>query len=1230
LSVVFIEFHAKSFHKSTPQLDFDSLAEVNSILHKEEMLEMRRIKLCLHLLFTAVMLALGVPIALHAQDFRATLNGQITDQSGALVTQATITAINNATQQVYTAAPTKKGAYYIPYVVPGTYTVRVSAPGFEEVEQDNVLVQASESRGLSFQLKVGNVQQVVTVTDAPPQINTSDGSGGTILSQREIEDSPLNGRQVYSLIGTTPGSQFTTTNVASTTGSNGWNVTNAYVVGGGVQGYQQFNLNGTNITEQSTGGKGSWELSPNIDALQEVNVMTSTYDARFSRSGGGTINMVVKSGTDKFHGAAYEYLENSALNANNFQNNAAHIARKGSHQHEFGATIGGPVVRGKVLFFGSYEGFRQGFANTTLESVPTAAMRPTNGNGADFSGTGYTVYDPNTTVCSVAGGSIGSCPGSAYTRTPFQDNTIPAKRINSIGAAVLNLYPLPNTNKTSVQSNYIANTPATYSYDQEMARVDYSISNATRLYSLFASQSGKQFQSSNGFPSPAEYGSINVRHHQITASQDVTHTFSPTMMLDVKASLARYSLASPDGDFANPVSPSTLGLTLPSVPTTSLKQMPEFTTSQFYPQVVGNVLASGTYDDISLNGDITKQWGNHALHFGGEYHYLDHATPGQAGHADGAFTFGTFATQNNPLVRKGTDGFDIADMLLGYPASGGVDWNKNDLTYFPTWALYAQDDWKATRRLSLNIGVRYDVTVGARARQHGLNRGFCLECVNPETNNATFQSNLAADSSALSIAGVTPSSLSTVYGGILFAGENGQPDGGYNTQFTNVGPRFGFAYQVDPKTVIRGGYGIMYLMGLENGTYSGSSQTTSYVASLNGNITPTNYFASGTPFPNGVQSPLGAAGGLLTGIGNSQSLDFPQRKIPMTNLVSLGFQRELPDQMTLDVKYSGNIAYRLRTSTTLNPVSLTQLQQAQADPNYFNQLVSNPYYGVLPSTSTVGSSSSISALSLMHAYSAFGQVSWDAAPLGKNIYNGLEAKLDKRIGGPDALTFQLAYTYSKTMNATSYTNSWPYQDSTVRYEISPYDRTQVFTLASQWNLPIGRGQHFFSTPNRVVGELIDGWEFSSILSAQTGQPVGLNTGYYYDCNHSFAPKGGSSLKGWIYNDYSSGNSLGCYAAIPQYHLRNLPDRISTVRTPTEPNFDASMQKSFELYGRSMLVFRVDAFNLTNSVLFPSPDTNPADGAPVRTATGGYTGYGTVSQTQQNLPRVLQFALKLKF
>jgi hypothetical protein len=1179
-----------------------------------------------------LLLLFGLCRTLGAQEFRATLTGVVTDESGAVMGKASVLAVNNATQQTYKATTTKQGTYYIPYVIPGNYTVRVSVDGFRTEVQDDVLIQASEYRGLNFMLHLGSVSETVTVTDAPPLLNTASGSGGTIISQQELESSPLNGREVYSLLSTTPSTQYVTTNVAGTT-SNSYSVTNSYVVGGGMEGYQQFSLNGTNITEQSTGGAGSWEFSPNVDALQEVNVMTSTYDARYGRTGSGTVNMVVKNGTNRFHGNLYEYIENTVFNANNFENNLSGITRKATHQNQFGATLGGPVVRDKVFFFASYEGYRQSLPDTTLTSVPQAYMHPASNGDVNFTASGYTVYDPTTTYCTVAGGTLGNCSGT-YARQPFANDTIPASRINPIGAAVLNLYPLPNINTTSLENNYIANTPEQLSWDQEMARVDYNTSPNMRWYSLFATQHGTQFDNSSGFTGIAENGSINVIHDQYTAAQDLTWTLSPTLLLDARASFARYFLSSPNGEFSNAEAPGTIGLTMPSIPTSSLKDLPEFTTSQFYPQVVGNVLTSGTYDDIGFNADLTKELGPHAIHFGGEYHHFDHGTPGQAGYANGEFEFGTTYTQNNPITRNATtginDGFDVGDMLLGNPLNGGVQWNPQTFTYYPSWALYFQDDWRATKNLTLNIGIRYDVQVGARARGNAINRGMCLTCVNPVSSNSTYQANLAASASALTAAGIDTSNLSTVTGGIEFAGANGQPSTAYNTQWNNIAPRLGFAWQIDPLTVVRGGYGIMYSFGLENGTYSGFDETTNYDGSNNGGLTSSGYFASGTPFPNGAQAPAGAAGGLETSIGNSQSLDFPQRKIPYSHMASLGIQRALPDQMTLDVRYAGNFAYHLRTSTTLNAVSRQQLNQAIADPNYFDKLVPNPYYGVLPATSTIGSAPTIKALTLMQPYSEFGEVQWDAAPLGRNLYDALEVKLDKRIGGPDQLAFQLAYTWSKTMTGNSFTNSYPYEDPTVRYEVSPYDRTQIFSLSDQWHLPIGRGQRLLANPGKILGGFINRWQFDSILSVQAGFPVSLNTSYYDNCNHSFTPNGGPSLSHYIYNDYSSGNALGCFASIPEYQLKNLPDRVSTLRQPSAPNLDATLQKTFPITEKYNLTFRADAFNLTNSVLFPGPDDNPADGQPVCAANGSCTGFGTVALDQQNNPRILQFALKLAF
>lgn len=1169
---------------------------------------------------------------LRAQEFRATLTGVVTDESGALMAKANVLAINNATQQTYKSETNNKGTYYIPYVIPGNYTIKVSAQGFDTQVQDNVLVQASEYRGVNVTMHVGSVSQSVTVTDAPPLLNTASGSGSTVLSQQEIESAPLQGRQIYSLLGTTPSTQYTTTNVAGST-ANSYAVTNAYVVGGGVGGYQQFTLNGTNITAQSTGGAGEWEFSPNVDALQEVSVMTNTYDARYGRTGNGTIDMVVKNGTNHFHGNIYEYIENTVFNANSFTNNESGAKRQATRQNQFGGTIGGPVLKDKVFFFGSYEGYRQDLPDTLLTSVPTAAMRPTNGNGADLSGSGYTIYDPETTTCTVAGGTLGNCAGNAYTRTAFANNIIPAARINAIGAAVLNLYPLPNLNTTSPSSNYLANTPEQTNWDQEMVRVDYNTSPTMRWYSLFTKQHGTQYQNDNGFTGIAEYGSINALHDQYTAAQDFTWTISPSMLLDVKGSFSRYFLSSPNGNFSEGQAPGTIGLTMPQIPTSTLSTLPEFTTSQYYPQVVGNVLTSGTYDDVGLAVDLTKEWGQHAFHFGGDVHHFDHGTPGQAGYANGTFGFGTTFTQKNPNeASRTTDGFDIGDMLLGDPASGGVQWNPQTFTSYPAWDVYAQDDWRIRKNLTLNIGIRYDVQYGAEARGNGINRGFCTTCVNSVSSNSTYQANLASASAALTTAGIDTTALQSVYGGIQFAGANGQPNRAYNTQWNNFAPRFGFAWQLDPKTVVRGGYGMMWSFGLENGTYTGFDETTSYNDSNNGGLTSTGYFANGNPFPNGAQEPAGAAGGDQTAIGNSVSMDFPQRRIPYSHMASLGFQRALPDQMTLDVRYAGDYAYNVRVSDVLNPINSTQLQKAIADSNYLDQLVPNPYYGVLPATSTIGKSSTINALTLMQPYSAFGEVAWDAAPLGRNLYSALEVKLDKRLGGPEQLAFQLAYTWSKTMTASSYTNSWPYQDPKLRYQIGPDDRTNIFSFTSQLHLPIGKGQRFFSGVNNFVNEAIGGWQLSSILSAEGGFPVSLDNSYNYDCDHSFRPEGGTSLKTYMYNDYESGASLGCYASLAsKYSLKTLGGRTSQIRNPTEPNLDATLQKTFAIKEGYNLIFRADAFNLTNSVLFPGPDDNPSDGAPkLNPATGGYTGYGTVSLTQQNNPRILQFALKLGF
>jgi Carboxypeptidase regulatory-like domain len=1022
---------------------------------------MKRLAVSLFLLASA----LFDPSGLWAQEFRATLSGTVSDSTGAMVKQAHVEAINPESGETYKAETNSSGTYFIPYVLPGTYKVMVSANGFKPRIQENVVLDAGTARGFNVALEIGNSSSSVTVTDTIPLLDTANGSGGTILTGEEINAAPLNGRQVYMLLGTTPGSQFTvnTFGPGKNSGTRGWDVANNYVLGGGVQGQQQFTLNGTNITLQNNGKAGTWQIAPNADALQEANVMTTTYDARYGRTGGGTVNMVVKAGTNAFHGTLYDYLENGAFNANDFENNLGGQPRQNLHQQQYGGTIGGPILKNKLFFFGSFEGYKETLPLTTLTSVPLTNFRTASSNGANFNGTGYTVFDPNTTVCASPGGSIGNCAGNKYTRTMFPNNTIPASRINPIGQTLLNYYPEPNL--AGQTNNYIANTPDQYWYAQPMVRGDYNSSDKTRWYALFAFQRGEEQRSNNGFLGVAEAGAVQHWRQNLTASVDMTHVFTPSLLGDFKISFTRFLDLENTGLFSAAVDPASIGLNMPIVPTTTLRDIPSFTMSQTYVQVGSNTVSNNVYNNITIDGDITKTLRNHTFHFGGQVGLFQYANPLSVGAADGTFAFGTANTQYNPLTRNSVpgvlDGDPLGDLLLGDPASGSVAWNHTEFESYPIFSFYAQDDWKVTPRLTLNLGLRYDVEFGAKERYNQLNSGFCTTCANPIAG----QINYTAANAALAPYNL---SLNSATGGLQFAGLNGQPRSPYNTDWSNVGPRAGFAYSLKDKTVIRGGWGLFYGVGGQLGSSNGFNQSTSYVASNNGGVTPLNSFAGGNPYPNGVQQPQGSAQGLLTALASPLSIDFPGRRLPRSQEVSIGIQRQLPKGLVLDLHYSGNFTSRLATSVGLNStLTMAQLQQAIANPNFLTQQVPNPYYGLpgIPSSSSLGSSKTVAREILLLPYSQYnGRVTDTNDPLGTESYNGLEVKLSRRFYGQSrGLNLQVAYTYSKTMESLGFENTYPYQDTNYCIRFHP------LTAPTCWLLPVSgispsEGGHGLSHP----------------------------------------------------------------------------------------------------------------------------------------------------------------------
>lgn len=1299
----------------------------------------------------------GSPQCSQAQEFRATLTGQVTDPDGRVVDKATITAVNNETGSTYSAETSNAGVYYIPYVVPGTYTVKATAVGFKTAIQDKVLLRAGKYFAQNFKLQVGAAHETVEVKDEPPMIETANGSGGTILDERTLQNVPVSGRQVYMLIGTVPGSQFTQTQFGpgGFSGTRGWDNTNQYIIGGGVNpqgqdnagntgGFNQFTLNGTNITQQisyGNQGAGTWNISPTLDSIQEVNVMTDTYDARYGRTTGGTVNLVTKNGTNTFHGELFENYKDGGLFDANTNTNVYITGLKTQRQveNQFGGTIGGPVLKNKLWFFFSFEGYRQSILNTVTANVPPAYLRPgfngnpdvdfglvktmdpgyldTQGNQADpYVLYGLTLYQPGDStnpsnpynaICSPSlstGGPPGTCGNSTnliqyvfpYSGGTGNGSLVPAAQINNTAKLMLqaDYIPLPNIGGAEnyvggfgEPANFFAAAPDYYSYNQPIIRVDYDTSNKTKWYSFFGWQRGHESRSNNGLKGLLANGNYFERESW-QASQDMTHTFSSTLLGDFKLSFSRFQNRNPNGVFADAKPPSTLGLTMPLPPVTRLQTTPEMNgiltnSSSGNGTIFGNQNDLEASTNVALDADFTKSKGAHNIHFGGGISYYTYGNPINGtvtNNANGAFGFTGQWTQFDPLNANcyqpstfsnlgsgcsgpyAPNGSGWADFLLGLPGNGHVNWNDSLFDYQPVWNLYAQDDWKVTHRLTLNLGLRYDVQIGLQERYNELPRGFCATCMNPITGDGIYQANVAnaANIAAWTAAGITVPPR--VLGGIVVAGQNGQPRNAYDTDWKNIAPRIGFAFAINPKTVVRGGWGYMYGGGLEGGAPIGYQQTTNYLASTNagtdpnqGGATPgspsAGPYGAGTPFPAsaayplGLLPPVGAAGVALAGVGSGgNTVDTPKRLIPRTQVMTLGFQRELPGKIALDAHFAANYTSRLRALLWYNgTITYAQLQYALAQgSSVYSKQVPNPYYGVFSESypGGCGQSPTIQALALLLPFSQYCGTDGSAppvgeynAPIGKNWYNALEVKLSKHTS--HGLTFNVAYTYSKNMDGSGYQNGYPYQDANLVHWISQFDRIHVLAVTGVYDFPLGRGKTFLSTAPRALDYAVGGWTLGWTFAAQSGTPVSLNQGFDYSCG--FAPPSGTSVKQWLNPKLTSSS---CFTSVPhiggsQYTYNVTPSVTSQVRNPTVPNLDLSLQKSFKVTERVSFSLRGEAFNALNSVLLGGPDNDPTHGPAslfhnTTTNRSYWTGFGTVSPNQLNFPRNLRVSGKITF
>jgi hypothetical protein len=1206
--------------------------------------------------------------ALLAQDFRATLTGQVTDPTGSVIPGALVKTLNLATNEAKEARTTAEGLYTVPYLEPGMYTVEISAQGFDTLKRENLTLEVAQRMDLPVRLQVGAASTEITVSGQQELTDSGDANRGLVFDPIKVQEYPLNGRQTYMLMDLTPGVMFMETTFGPTgySGTRAWDVSSAYKINGAREGFNNlFLLNGAPISDN----QGTWQFAPTVDAVQEFKVMTSTYDAAYGRVAGGVVNSTIKSGGNKWHGDIYDYWRNVVLDANFFQNNltvdpkTGKSAPKGYHNwHQFGGVVGGPVRKDRDFIFASYEGLQEVVPQPAQTTTVPMEIR----DGQNFGLYGMTIYDPLTRHACGSSSSEhcpGSSNGSQYWENPFPGDAIPQSRISPIGKKILSYFPAPDGGGfNQISNNYVANhNEGRYWYNQEILRWDHVFGPRAKLYGMYTEFHGYEYRSSIGFAKPLATGNTDNNRTDNNAILGYTHIISPSIVLDVPASYGRFTQWTPgyndqSSNFTatGPLDGNGFGMTgMIHAPTVSTDRMPNISIGGFGGPVFGNGSYSwAPYNQWNIRPNVTVTRGRHTIRTGFEMNYVAKGAV-SPGAAWGTLSFGSGWTRQASDIVLGGDTTStynsVATLLLGFADGGSIANNQSSYTSRPYYGTYVQDDWKVSPRLTVNLELRYDVQPAWIERFNRRNAGFDMTAVNPVSaqvlaawaaDKAAYDATLKPDSHGELLP--YPAVPTALYGKWEFEGQNGWPRRLYDTDWTNLAPRFGFAYKVQNKTVIRGGVGVYYQTTTQDGTTNGLSQSTSLIVSNDNNATlaacdnarcqngpPTGPYSLVQPFPQGIATPLGASGGFNTAIGNSVGFDPRHYKVPRTYQYSLGFQRQLPRSIVADISFSGNLAiygaYGLDQNWPAGQAGLDLYARAIQDSNFFTRTVANPFYGILPITSSAGASPSQNAQSLMGYYPL-----WDGG-MTNNLVQGqdfrsdaLHVRIEQRsFGNVDratgVLTWVLSETFSKELSHIGRQDySW---DTTqpLYYELDSADRTHSFSFSGVWDVPMGKGRYFLNTKNKVADAILGGWRADWIGKYTSGAPMGWPHNINY-CGQWTAPDMRWPDGTFGKNQYHwFNNNAKCYANYPAYVQSWLPNRFGNIRQPAAPTYNIAIAKNYFFHERYRLQFRGEAFNLSNTPLRSIASTS-------------FTSqqFGQIAQSQNNFPRNVQLALKLYF
>ena len=1100
-----------------------------------------------------------------AQTFHGGIRGRVVDAAG-LPVVVPLELTNELTGLERVTESNDTGEYAFPSVLPGDYRLRASAPGFKRYERRALRIGTQTFLTIDIALEVGGVTELVTVDAAAPLVVSSNASVSTLVDRTALGLLPSAGRNVFIMAAMTP--TVLATGDAQFVRQQDQSNSSLISLGGGPRRNNSYVLDGVPIVDILNRAT----LIPNVQAVEEMRVQLSAYDAEIGRTSGGVFNTTARSGTNEWHGTAlYQNRPDRAVGRLFFaeKNN---IPNPDTYYHLYGGGVGGPIRRGRTFFWASTEGYRTSTARNTVLVLPTDAERR-----GDFSQSGVTIYDPLTTRPDPGR------PGQ-FIRDPFPNNQVPATRLSPVSQALLRYVPMPTSGKSRPAVAQIVDRA-----DQITGKITHRWTDrltSTGLYAWYQSmEPDAAFYGGPLFDNPADPGGgAFVRGAQLVA---VNTQWTPGAQSVVAVRYGFNQLV--DDNRPAAFDPSDLGFDPAYLSAVPLRKFPNIGVTDYGRG--GSFLGDrprdkATYYSHTVNTSVSTLLGRHTLKVGGE-HRLNgvrfHTIGGMGGFNFGReFTFGP-----NPNAPGPATGDAFASFLLGHPGSGGISVSSPIDAYLHYWSAFAQDDVRVTPRLTLNLGLRYDFEQGLRERHNRFITAWASD-----------------DPFPIQVGGVRPDGTPLVLtGGVRYAGVDGAPTEQGDPNPRQFAPRIGAVYALDERTSIRGGYGLFWapsqgISADEGGTATtGYNIGTSYIATDASPFVPCAACSLANPFPAGINQPAGGTLGRLTGAGSSVTFVDPGSRLGHLHRYSVDVQRELPNQLALGVGYLGARGVDLLSGIGGFGPNINQL-----DPKYFalgtalQEPVANPFLGT-PLAVGILAGPTVPRGQLLRPYPQFDGVFIRRPNLAKSRYDALVLTGERRLS--DGWAFHANYTWSRTRdNQFSESNFFAggsflldNHDVDGEYGLSVLDTPHVVNLTGIIELPFGTGRRWLNRGG-LVDAVLGGWTISAVGRYQAGFPVTVgqspnNSNLLGSSQRPNVVPGVDPLLTRTPED-SYDPACGCirwlnpaaWSQAAPFTFGNAPRADGRVRTPVRRNWDVAIQKSHRLASTTVSV-RAELINVFN-------------------------------------------------